>query len=459
MQKSTLALALAAAFAAQAQADSTVVNGPMGFDPIAASAYGLQNDADITTTPWVIPEGFTQAIISDENDLNIYVANDWNDMNTVNETKKHAGRYLYRTHEVRGGAIGNDGNSRRVDGGSGGAVSVVDLKTGKAKEVVSRIDWEALDGLVWTPWHTILFAEEASTTARPDPDHPAATAGLLYELKLDRKDPTKAASVTVRPLLGALAHEGIEIDAEGNVYVIDEDRRGSVYKFVPDNYGDLSSGQLYALKVENGAKTGAAEWVALDMNQAQIKANVAARAVGATEFCRPEDLERISQTLYVALTCEDVDNPASTSGPGAVMAVELVDKPMVSYVVAADKNAPRENQAAGVTGFAKVDNLADGPDGKLWMVEDNDFSDIWVFDPKSEDVNGDGYADGMYLFASLKDQPAEGTGIYFGKDPQTLFVNVQHSGTGNDKTMVITKRKAEREYDRDERDDEGYHHH
>lgn len=459
MQMTKLALTLAAAFAAQAQADSTVVNGPMGFDPIAASAYGMQNDADIATRPYVIPEGFTQSIVSDETDLNIYIENDWNDMNTVNETRKDAGRFLYRTHEVRPNSVTDPANSVRIDGGSGGAVSVVDLKTGKAKEIVARADWEALDGIVWTPWHTILFAEEAGTAARPDPDHPAATAGLLYELKLDRKDPTKADSVTVRPLVGALAHEGIEVDAEGNVYVIDEDRRGSVYKFVPDTYGDLSSGQLYALKVENGAKTGAAEWVALDMNQVQIRANVAARAVGATEFCRPEDLERIADTLYVALTCEDVDNAANTSGPGAVLAVELGEQPSVKYVASAGKNAPFENRSAGITGFKSVDNLASGPDGKLWMVEDNDFSDIWVLDPKSADANGDGYPDGMYLFASLKDQPAEGTGIYFGKDPRTLFVNVQHSGTGNDKTMAITKRKSERDHDRDDRDDKGYYHH
>lgn len=453
MKNTTLVLALAAAAATNAQADSTVVDGPMGFNPIAASAYGMQSDADIATTPWVIPAGFSQSIVSDESDLNIYVANDWNDMNTVNETRKRAGRYLYRTHEVRGGAVGDDGNSLRVDGGSGGAISVVDLKTGVAKEVVGRADWEALDGIVWTPWHTLLFAEEAGTAARPDPDHPAATAGLLYELKLDRKDPTKAKSVAVRPLLGALAHEGIETDAEGNVYVIDEDRRGSIYKFVPDNYGDLSSGQLYALRVMNGAKTGAAEWVALDMNQVQIRANVAAGAVAATEFCRPEDMERIDATLYVALTCEDVDNAANTSGPGAVLAIELDEQPSVKYVAAAGKNAPFEDRSAGVTGFKGVDNLADGPDGKLWMVEDNAFSDIWVLDPKSDDANADGYPDSMHLFASLKDEPAEGTGIYFGKDPHTLFVNVQHSGTGNDKTMAITRRAyADRDDDREDKD-------
>jgi uncharacterized protein len=445
MKHSTLVLSLIAAFAAHAHAGS-VVDGPMSFNPLAASAYGMEADPGIATEPWVIPEGYVQSIVSDETDLNLYVANDWHDMNTVNETGRHAGRYLYRTHEVRGGAIGDDRNSLRVDGGSGGAVSVVDLQTGKATEVVGRTDWEALDGIVWTPWQTLLFAEEVITSARPDPDAPNATSGLVYELKLDPKDLTKAQSVNVRPLLGALSHEGLEIDAAGNVYVIDENRVGAIYKFVPTAYGDLSSGQLYALKVNGGAKTGAAEWVALDMAQAQISARVAAAAVGATEYCRPEDIERIDSTLYVALTCEDVDNPANISGKnaagfnvGAVLAVKLGDEPSARYVVASGKNTPYENHATATTGFAKVDNLANGPDGKLWMVEDNDYSDIWVYDPRSEDANGDGYRDGVHLFASLKDKPAEGSGIYFGKDPHTLFVNVQHSGTGNDKTMAITR--------------------
>ena len=444
--KTLLVLAISALIPALAVAvadsDDYTVNGSMEFNPIAGSAYGLEASSDLATTPWVIPEGFTQTIVSDEFDLNIYASNDWNDMNTVNETKKQAGRYLYRTHEVRGGAIGNDGNSLRVDGTSGGAVSVVDLKTGKAKEVVGRVDWEALDGIVWTPWHTILFAEEVIDSLRPDPDAPQAKSGLLYELKLDKEDLTEMESVTVRPKLGALSHEGIEIDAEGNVYVIDEDRKGSIYKFVPTNYGDLSEGKLYALKV-NAGKTGAAQWVALNMAQAQISARVAATAVGATQFCRPEDLERIADTLYVALTCEDVNNAANTSGTGAVLAVSLGETPSAKYVVSGGKNAPVENQATGVTGFAKVDNLATSADGKLWMVEDNDFSDIWVYDPASKDANNDGYKDGVHLFASLKDKTAEGTGIYFGKDEHTLFVNVQHSSTGNDKTIAISTREEE----------------
>ena len=435
MKKLILSVAICAALSATAYADVVLVNGPIKFNPIAASAYE-QTTTDpliLNSEPWVIPEGFTQHIISDESNLDIYPDSvDWTDMNTINEIGKHAGRYLYRTHEVRPGAALY----------SGGAVSIVDLKTGETGILAQRTDWEALDGLVWTPWQTLLFAEETIMAQLPDPDAPDAKSGMLYELKFVKNDPTTVKEIKVQPMLGSLSHEGIEIDDEGNVYVIDEDRKGSIYKFVPANYGDLSSGQLYALRVKNGTKTGEAEWVVLDMNQVQINARIAAQAVNATPFCRPEDLERIGHTLYAALTCEDATDPANTSGPGAILAIGLSPVPQVSYFVQPGVNVPFEikptDATPGVTGFKSPDNLAKDHDGKLWIVEDNDNSDIWVALP---DEDGDGYSDGVYLFASLKDKSAEGTGIYFGKDPHTLFVNVQHSGTGNDKTMAITREK------------------
>lgn len=436
MKEKILALPLYAVLTTLVYADAIDVNGPMKFKPIAASAYE-QTTTDpliLNSKPWVIPEGFTQSIVSDENTLNIYPdSNDWGDMNTTNETGKHAGRYLYRTHEVRP-ASGVPF--------SGGAISIIDLKTGKSEILAQRADWEALDGLVWTPWQSLLFAEETIQAQLPDSDVPQAQSGLLYEIKFAKDDPTTVAEISVRPQLGSLSHEGIEWDEEGNVYVIDEDRKGSIYKFVPATFGDLSSGQLYALRVKNGVKTGEAEWVPIDMNQAQISARVAAQAVSATPFCRPEDLERIGNTLYAALTCEDATDSTNINGPGAILAVQLSKTPKVSYFVQPGINVAFETKptgtAAGITGFKSPDNLAKGPDGKLWIVEDNENSDIWVALP---DENGDGYSDGVYLFASLKDQQAEGTGIYFGKDPKTLYVNVQHSGTGNDKTMAITRKK------------------
>ena len=177
--------------------------GPFGFEPLTESA----NSADWNrAAPWKIPPGFTQVIVTDESSLNIYDRgrDDIYDMNTVNESGKKAGRYLYTTHEVRGAP-------------EGGSISVTDLRTGETKVIAQDRSWTAIDGIRWTPWGTILFAEEI-------------TGGRLFELVLDKND-LMSGTVFFRPAVGRLAHEGIEVGSDGSVYVIDEfrgqrDRRG-----------------------------------------------------------------------------------------------------------------------------------------------------------------------------------------------------------------------------------------
>ena len=388
---------------------ASAARGPMAFDPIAGSAYDQQSTS--WSEPLVAPEGFTQRLVADETILDIYGGDvdDLTDMNTVNETGKMAGRYLYRTHEV----------------GSNGALSVVDLETGEAKVIAQDAGWRRLDGLRWTPWGTILFAEETS-------------GGRLFEAFLDKQDPTKVTRVEVRRQVGIVRHEGIDVGPDGAVYVIDELNGGSVFRFVPARRGDLSEGQLYALKVTGLSdadqawdassyldKAGAFAWVALDMDLAQSDAKAAADEVDATEFGRPEDLEIIRNVLYVANTSED-----------RVVAVDLKREVLSTFVHAGD-NVPVEDRSAGITGFNGPDNLAKGPDGRLWVVEDNVPSDIWATQP---DHDGDGLADEVELFASAKDPGAEISGIYFGKDPKTLFFNVQHPAKPlADGTWAITR--------------------
>ena len=115
-------------------------NHSFSFDPITSSANSADWDA---TAPWKIPEDYKQTVVSDESSLNIYDGgrDDWPDMNTVNETGKMSGRFMYRTHELRS-------PNNQPEGGS---VSVVDLKTGKTKLLAQDPDWNALDGIRWTP--------------------------------------------------------------------------------------------------------------------------------------------------------------------------------------------------------------------------------------------------------------------------------------------------------------------
>jgi secreted PhoX family phosphatase len=399
----------ATAFALIPAGAATAADGPIGFDPIDGTPYSTAT-AD-WSDPFVIPEGFTQELLADETVLDIYAgADDLTDMNTVNETGPEAGRYLYRTHEV----------------GSNGSLSVVDLKTGDAKVIAQDAGWRRLDGLRWTPWGTVLFAEETA-------------GGRLFEAFLDPKDPTVVTHVEERRELGILRHEGIEALADGTAFVIDELNGGSIFKFEPAARGDLSDGQLYALKLtaltdaeqlwNSGTyqqKVGAFEWVALDMDQVVIDADAAANAVAATEFGRPEDVEVIGNVLYVANTTED-----------RVVAIDLAKEELTSFVEKG-VNVPVENSGAGVTGFNNPDNLAQGPDGRLWIVEDNYLSDVWA---ASLDTDQDGAADEVEQFASIVDTDAEISGIYFGKDPKTLFLNIQHPEKDlADGTWTITKR-------------------
>lgn len=414
MQYNTI---LAAAIAAtlgvcgSALADNNHHEGPFKFKPIAESAY---NATWNPSAPWLIPEGFTQSVVSNEMDLNIYDGgrDDWNDMNTVNETGTMAGRYLYRTHEVRAGSQYTEG----------GAVSVVDLKTGAARVIAQDANWTALDGIVWTPWGSVLFAEENNN-------------GRLMELVLDKHDMMSGVAYE-RPAAGLLAHEGIQVGRDGAVYVVDEFRGqtsgygGGIYKFVADNYGDLSSGKLYALKVTGDDGVGQGEWVGpID----PANARQSGTDFGGTSYQRPEDMQIIGNTLYVAVT-------EGLGYAGRVLAINLWDMQVSNYVKPG-MNAPVENRAEKVTGFAQVDNLAATADGKLVMIEDNVPSDIWI---ATEANDRNGVAAGIELFATLTDPQAEGTGIYFGKDPNTMFVNVQHSAaTDGDATWAISKVNSE----------------
>jgi hypothetical protein len=148
------------------------------FTPLAASSMCPGEGSGRQAKPFVIPTGYLQQVVAEETDTvgsppNSGPTEDLWDMNTQNEFGKDAGRYIYRTHEV--GAAANLGDPPRAPGGS--SVTVTDLKTGVTRVLAERNDWERFDGIAWTPWGTILAAEETITASAKDLQVPQAVGG------------------------------------------------------------------------------------------------------------------------------------------------------------------------------------------------------------------------------------------------------------------------------------------
>jgi hypothetical protein len=385
--------------------------------------------------------GFSQSIIASEPSFADAI-----DMNTQNENGPQSGRYLYRPSE-----------------GSIGEVSVTDLTNNTTKRFAFRADWESMDPTVWTPWGTLLVGEEVNAPAsRPDPDYPNAKAGLVYELVPNRSDPSVLDRIITRPALGSKAHEGMRFDKDGNLYSISERDPGYIFKFVPDKKHDLSSGQLYALKITSptGDRTGEGEWIPLDRNAVQVDAAVAAQDAGATGYNRPEDVELSTSTgnfpenpntLFVAVT-----SPLPPRVDNRVLAIDLDGNGPGKSGERAGKGGAKGSSSVFVYDYVKIgvnatsefewpDNLALDRAGNLYITEDPGGSfatkrkgdDIWMAAP------GQGRhaaASSVNRFASLTDCDAEPTGIYFEQGGSRLFVNVQHRGGDHlDKAVAIFK--------------------
>ena len=413
-----------------AQQQEGVTSGPFQFSPLSSSAACVPGGVGTfpAEQPFLLPEGFVQTVIAREGDGG--TIDNW-DMHTLNERGPQAGRFLYHSHEVP----------------TNGMVSVTDLQTGETRVLAQRIYWDRLDGLVWTPWGTLLTGEEMRPErlpSVPDPRVPQAQAGLMYEL-----DPVTGEDVPL-PALGARAHEGMRIDPQGNVYGISETAPstvingrprpgGYVFKFVPDHRGDLTSGQLYALRITaaTGDRTGDAVWIPLDRDAVQIDADAAATAAGATGYGRPEDVELATSTgnnrggagvLYVAVTDEhrvlriDLHEPQGGSTHATAF---------VSDYVRRGVNAPMD--------FTNPDNLALDKNGNLFITEDTTIDtggmDIWAAIP---DAGNPETAAVTVRFASLTDCTAEPSGIYFDRSGTTLFVNVLHR-VGADLGVMIRR--------------------
>jgi secreted PhoX family phosphatase len=428
------------------------------YTPLASSAGPvavIDEDQPIT---FGNPDFVQQSIVSRQVQLAANKPNSGNfDMIAVNETGPHKARYLFTVFET-----GSSGVQRH------------DLETGTTDTVWQTTGANgghtSFDATYWTPWGTLITAEESWETAAAGSTSPY---GRLFELKNPITAPGILNPVTALSNTGAdfvhqnvvprTSHEGIQFDNAGNMYFIDELNGGNLYKYTPaakfahviaGQAEYFAAGQTSVLRVGDGNTpnaTGAFAWVPItDGNGAALPGaititdvngvtSVDARnttnivAFKGTDYQRPEDMQMQTlngrQYLYV-----------TTTTTNEVYRLDLTNK-MISVFVNRGTTNLATGQPVG-SALTSPDNLAVDHDGNIYVVEDRGGGtddDIWF----AKDLNGDGDltdpGEGIGRWASNGTVGSEFTGLFFDPtDKRRAWVNIQHPDSENDRTIEIT---------------------
>jgi hypothetical protein len=328
--------------------------------------------------------------------------------------------------------------------GDGSGVRVADPNAWDA--ITNGGDYARFDPATYTPWNTLLLGEET-------------TGGRLFEVQNPYASDIADADVRWLDKVPSMNHEGVRFDAAGNLYTIDENNTGSIYKFVPTVPGDLSAGQAFVLVVDayagvpsenwnsaaNAAsiRTGAATWVALTDADgvpltvadpfAYVNVNggrMAADEVNGTPYGRPEDMIIANlgnkEVMILTTTSEDAAYAIILNGDTAEVKI-FADRSTMDIAT---------GEPVGSV-FNNPDNMAIDADGNIYIIEDQspDNSDIW----QAIDTDGDAVADQIGRWLTQGVTGSEPSGLIFDPNvPKRAILTVQHPSSGNDALWQVT---------------------
>jgi hypothetical protein len=187
-----------------------------------------------------------------------------------------------------------------------------------------------------TPWGTWLSCEEFD-------------AGHVWEC-----DPTRPGQGVIRPALGTIYHEAVAVDPVGKrLYMTEDQPDGGFYRFMPEDYPDLSAGRL-EIMVESG-------WAAVP-DPAAISGPTRRQVAGTRHFNGGEGIWFDSGTVYF-----------STKGDDRVWAYDTAGGTLGTVYdrAAAGSDAP----------LSGVDNLTVSRAGEIFVCEDGGNMEICVIEP------------------------------------------------------------------------------
>ena len=253
----------------------------------------------------------------------------------------------YRWHGAPdGGACFPDGtgwiyvSNSELDHGAGGVGAIRFDAAGAivgATRILGETNHNCAGGA--TPWNTWLSCEEVDR-------------GYVYET-----DPYGLRAAVQRPAMGRFTHEAAASDPDrGVVYLTEDHPKGCFYRFVPDTWGDLSSGHLQVLT----RRRGTLAWVPVpdpDAGRERTRDQVAA----ALRFNGGEGCYYRAGICYF-----------TTKGDNRVWAYHAAHNRLT---VLYDDDGRKEPPLTG------VDNVTGTPGGDLYVAEDHGNMELCVITP------------------------------------------------------------------------------
>jgi len=278
-----------------------------------------------------------------------------------------------------------------------------------------------------TPWGTVVTAEESVTSNDVNNDG-YKDYGWLVEI-----DPATAQVISKNAdgtkgklwQMGIMNHENVVINNAGTVAYYGEDGgTHMVYKYVMDTPNDLSSGNLYVLKLDQGLTTAGdpvgttATWIQVPNKTKadQNNTNNNALTVGGTKFNGVEDVDISPLDGRIYFTAKGLDRVYRLQDNGTTAS-------QVETFVGGGSSVYSFNTAQGMKSEAwgdGNDNLTFDELGNLWVLQDGGKNYIWVIAPDHTQANPK-----VRLFASMP-AGAEPTGLTFTPDHKFGFFSIQH---------------------------------
>lgn len=289
-----------------------------------------------------------------------------------------------------------------------------------------------------TPWGTIVTAEESVSGNDTNGDG-YKDYGWLVEI-----DPATAQVSSKNTdgskgklwQMGIMNHENVVINDAGTIAYYGEDGgTHMVYKYTMDTPNDLSSGNLYVLKLDQGLTNGdpvatTAVWIQVPNKTQADQNNTAslAESLGGTKFNGIEDVEISPLDGKIYFTAKGLDKVYRLKDNGTTASeVEVfVGGGSTVYTLYTPDGVKTESWGDG------NDNLTFDELGNLWVLQDGGKNYIWVIAPDHTQANPK-----VKLFASMP-AGSEPTGLTFTPDHKFGFFSIQHPGSGIDTDIDAT---------------------